>query len=212
MARPREFDTDTALQRALEVFWAKGYKATSLDDLCSATGLSRSSLYSTFRSKRSLYFSSLQRYAEEGTAHIASQLQGRPGLVAIEGFVQKLIDEIVAGPGRRGCFIGNCAAELPGQDRAAAARVRDALKAIERTFEQALRSALHAGQLPADTDVAGLALFLTTGIQGLRLMGKANPDRTVLEGVARWMFRAAWSPATKPAQRNLIHSDREKRQ
>jgi len=200
MARPREFDTDTALQRALEVFWAKGYRATSLDDLCAATGLSRSSLYGTFRSKRALYLTSLERYSRDGTTHIAARLQEGPATVAIEGFVRELIDEIVAGSGRRGCFIGNCAAELPSGDRAAAGRVRDGLKSIERTFEQALHVALQQKLLPADTDIPGLARFLTTGIQGLRLMGKANPDRAALEDVARWMFRAAWHP-TQSRQR-----------
>lgn len=193
MARPREFDTDTALKQALEVFWARGYKATSLDDLCAATQLSRSSLYGTFGNKRALYLAALKHYTESGSTHIAEQLRDGPATAAIEAFVQRLIDEIVDGQGRRGCFIGNCAAELPRSDRVGAGRVRDGLKSIEQTFESALRVALKKKELPSGTDVPGLARFLTTGIQGIRLMGKVNPDRAALEDVARWMFRAAWS-------------------
>ena len=61
MARPREFDADTALERAMAMFWSKGYEATSLDDLCEVTGLSRSSLYATFGSKRDLLLRSVDR-------------------------------------------------------------------------------------------------------------------------------------------------------
>lgn len=64
MARPREFDADIALDRATDVFWAKGYEATSLDDLCEATGLSRSSLYAAFGTKRDLLLQSVDRYVE----------------------------------------------------------------------------------------------------------------------------------------------------
>jgi TetR/AcrR family transcriptional regulator, transcriptional repressor for nem operon len=73
MARPREFDGDVALERAMQAFWAKGYKATSLDDLCGATGLSRSSLYSAFGGKRALLHQSLARYEEQGVARIAAK-------------------------------------------------------------------------------------------------------------------------------------------
>jgi TetR/AcrR family transcriptional repressor of nem operon len=195
MARPREFDERAALDAALHVFWTKGYAATSLDDLCRATGLSRSSLYGAFGGKRALYFTSLDRYAREGTAQIAQQLGGCPVRERFHDFVQRLIDDMVAGPGRRGCFIGNCAAELAHADRPAAERVKAGLKAIEQTFEAALRGAVERGELSPGTDIAGLARFLTTGIQGLRLLGKANPGRAALEDVARWMFRAAWPSA-----------------
>ena len=190
MARPREFDSDAALERAMQAFWAKGYKAASLDDLCAATGLSRSSLYAAFGGKRALLHRSLDRYEEQGAARITAAL-ARPGPVraAISAFVGDLIDRIVEGPGRRGCFIGNCAAELARGDRVTAARVRRALERIEGLFRDALARGQACGEIAATADVESLARFLVAGIQGLRLVGKANPDRAVLENIATVMLR-----------------------
>jgi TetR/AcrR family transcriptional regulator, transcriptional repressor for nem operon len=190
MARPREFEADVAIDRVMQAFWAKGYKATSLDDLCMATGLSRSSLYAAFGGKRALLHRSLARYEEEAVTRITAALaKPLPIRAAITGFVGELIDRIVAGPGRAGCFIGNCAAELAGQDRATTIRVRQSLARIEGLFHDALAHAQSRGEIAADADVASLARFLVSGIQGLRLVGKANPDRAALTDIAAVMMR-----------------------
>ena len=190
MARPREFNADIALDRAMETFWSKGYEATSLDDLCEVTGLSRSSLYATFGSKRNLLLRSVDRYVEQRNPRIAAILaQPLPVRDAFAALAGQFIDQIVAGPGRRGCFLGNCAAELPRGDRAALARVRQGLQATEATFRQALSKAKTRGELQPNADVDALARFLTAGFQGLRLVGKVNPDRAVLEGIATTMLQ-----------------------
>lgn len=190
MARQREFEPDVALEQAMQAFWAKGYKATSLDDLCTATGLSRSSLYATFGGKRALLHRSLERYEQQGLARINAAL-GRPLPVrdAIAGFIAELIDRIVAGPGRRGCFIGNCAAELARNDHATAVRVRRSLERIESAFAAALSRGQERGEIPATADARSLARFLVAGIQGLRLFGKANPDRDSLNDIAAVLVR-----------------------
>ncbi|MNC84498.1 hypothetical protein D3C83_00540 [compost metagenome] len=115
----------------------------------------------------------------------------RPGPVrhTIAGFVGDLIERIVKGPGRRGCFIGNCAAELAHGDRATATRVRRGLDRIEGLFREALARAVTRGELSRDADIESLARFIVAGIQGLRLVGKANPDRPALEGIAAVMLR-----------------------
>lgn len=189
MARPREFDTEAALERAMQAFWARGYKATSLDELCTATGLSRSSLYAAFGGKRALLHRALDRYEQEALKRIRAALaQPLPVREAIAGFVDGLIERIVAGPGRAGCFIGNCAAELAG-DRATAARVRRSLENIEAVFREGLARAQADGEIAAGADIDSLARFLVSGIQGLRLVGKANPDRAVLGDIAAVMLR-----------------------
>ena len=190
MARPCEFDVDAALDRAMEVFWSKGYEATSVDDLCEVTGLSRSSLYAAFGSKRNLLLRSVDRYVELRTPRIAAIL-AQPSSIydAFTALARQFIDQIVAGPGRRGCFLGNCAAELPRSDRAALARVRQGLESTVATFRGALACAKARGELADGADVGALARFLTAGFQGLRLIGKVNANRAELEDIATTMLR-----------------------
>ena len=196
MARPREFDADAALDRAMETFWSKGYEATSLDDLCEVTGLSRSSLYATFGSKRNLLLRSVDRYVDQRNPRIAGILAQPLSIHDVFGaLAQQFIDQIVAGPGRRGCFLGNCAAELPRSDRAALARVRKGLESTEATFRDALARAKARGELPVGADVTALARFLMSGFQGLRLVGKVNPDRATLEDITGTMLRCLESQA-----------------
>jgi TetR/AcrR family transcriptional regulator, transcriptional repressor for nem operon len=196
MARQREFDADVALDRAMEVFWSKGYEATSLDDLCEVTGLSRSSLYAAFGSKRNLLLRSVERYVERRNPQITAVL-AQPGPVreAFAALASQFIEQIVAGPGRRGCFLGNCAAELPRSDRTALARVKQGLAATEAAFCGALVRARARGELAVDADVDRLARFLTAGFQGLRLVGKVNPDRAMLEDITRTMLQCLAPPA-----------------
>jgi len=189
MARPREFDADSVLESATRVFWTRGFENTSLDDLCEATGLNRSSLYAAFGAKRDLYLSALARYEDGSSARIAAALDGKPIRKGVKAFLDALIDSIVAGPGRRGCFIGNCAAEMARLDRGAAARVRRSLARIEAAFRDGLAGAQARGELPPGSNSAVLARFLTASIQGLRLVGKANPDRAALNDIARTILR-----------------------
>jgi len=202
MARPREFDADAALDRAMDVFWSKGYEATSLDDLCEVTGLSRSSLYAAFGSKRDLLLRSVERYVAQRNPLLTAVLaQSGPVREAFAALARLFIDQIIAGPGRRGCFLGNCAAELPRSDRTALARVKQGLAATEATFREALARAQARGELAADAAVDGLARFLTAGFQGLRLVGKVNPDRAALEDIARTMLQCLEPPARAGVRR-----------
>jgi TetR/AcrR family transcriptional repressor of nem operon len=199
MARPREFDPEQALERALNVFWAKGYEATSLDDLCEATHLGRSSLYAAFGDKRSFYLRALERYENGAVGRISAAVgSARSPRAGIAAFIDRIIEDVVAGPGRRGCFIGNCAAELARTDGKTAARVGQSLSRVEATFRAALEQAREKGEIARDADVESLARFLTAGIQGLRLVGKANPERAALRAIARVMLSCLDAPAPAP--------------
>ncbi len=190
MARPREFEVQTVLDRAMKVFWAKGYESTSLDDLCEATGLGRSSLYAAFGDKHELYLTTLRHYEDEAVVRITAALAG-PHTIreSIAMLLGRMTDDIVAGPGRRGCFIGNCAGELARNDPNASAHVRRALDRIESVFRDALSRAQARGEIAESADVNALARFLTASFQGLRLIGKARPERAVLDDIAAVMLR-----------------------
>jgi TetR/AcrR family transcriptional repressor of nem operon len=190
MARPREFEADAVLDSAMRLFWAQGYEATSLDDLCAATGLNRSSLYASFGDKRALLLLSIERYIELGPARIASVLaQAIPIRQAMAQVLANFVDSIVAGSGRTGCFVGNCAAELAHHDKQALQLVCKGMQNIELALLKAFSRAQIHGELKPDTDVAALARFFMSSMQGLRLVGKANPDRKTLEDITTTMLR-----------------------
>src|SRR5215510_12240136 len=142
MARPREFDPEIVLDRAMLVFWSKGYEAASLSDLCEATELNRSSLYASFGDKRALFLETINRYGDSAVARVSAALS-QPGPIreVLAAFYANMIDGIVAGPGRTGCFLGNCAAEVVRRDRVAATIVRRNMDRLEAVFHHAFTQA-----------------------------------------------------------------------
>jgi TetR/AcrR family transcriptional repressor of nem operon len=190
MSRPREFDPEEVLEHAMHVFWSKGYELSSLDDICAAAGVSRSTLYATFGDKRELLRLTLAHYTRNSATRLAELLAPpQPIRTAIASLLEMFVDSIVAGPGRSGCFIGNCAAELARHDRAALADVKDSLRCIESILYEALDRAKARGELARDADITALSRYFMAAFQGLRLVGKANPDRRVLEDIAATIVR-----------------------
>ncbi|MDF2694591.1 MAG: Transcriptional regulatory protein [Labilithrix sp.] len=110
MARQKEFDRDDALGRALQVFWDKGYEATSTDDLLKAMGIGRQSMYDTFGDKHRLFIEALERYNAESSAALAERLSaGESPLTALESALFAIADESAASRAR-GCMGVNATA------------------------------------------------------------------------------------------------------
>lgn len=186
MGRPREFDTETALESAMQVFWSKGYEATSLAELIGAMGISKSSFYDTFGSKHELYVATLDRYQERFArrglrARIKAGGGGRRGIVAV---FERLVAEMSAGGERRGCFINNAAVELAGHDPQCCARVEDGFACMTAAFQDALIEARRRGEIGPGHDVEALASYLTASLNGLLVLAKGAADRAHLEAVA----------------------------
>ena len=185
MARPREFDLDDVIDKAMHVFWAKGFHATSLDDICAATQLNRSSLYSVFSDKRALFLRTIDRYGEREAAHVLEALS-RPVAVgsAITTFFADLVEQMVAGRGRRGCLIGNTAIEVAVHDSEIGTSVCRNLERVETAFRQGLAQAKARSEISEQSDIGALARYFVAGTQGLRLIGKTTSNREVLEDIA----------------------------
>ncbi len=191
MARPREFETLDALEHAMRVFWAKGYQATSLRDLTGAMGLSKSSLYETFGSKHALFVAAIDYFIDTTIGRAEAGLDGAASApAAIAELFDDVIDAAVARDDRRGCFICNCAVEVSPHDSEAAARVRAGLDRLERALQRAVDRGQKAGDIRAEHDPGALARYLTSSLNGLRVVAKANPDRAALEDVARIVLAA----------------------
>ncbi|MEO3753280.1 TetR/AcrR family transcriptional regulator [Streptomyces sp. B6B3] len=178
MARTKEFDPDAALQSALELFWLRGYEATSMADLVEHLGIGRASLYATFGSKHELYLKALDRYTETRDPLLLTELaQPGPILPAVRAVVRRFAEEAVSPECRRkGCFVTNTAAELAPHDPAAARRVEISWEHLETPLHSALVRARAQGELPEDRDPRALARMLLVLLQGLRIVGKASND------------------------------------
>ncbi|USQ85598.1 TetR/AcrR family transcriptional regulator [Streptomyces phaeoluteigriseus] len=178
MARTKEFDPDAALQSALELFWRRGYEATSMADLVEHLGIGRASIYATFGSKHELYLKALDRYAEMRDPALLVELsQPGPALPAVRAVVRRFATE-AASPERRldGCFVTNTAAELAPHDPEAARRVEISWEHLETPLYSALVRAQAQGELSEDRDPRALARMLLVLMQGVRVVGKASND------------------------------------
>ncbi|MFD7918081.1 TetR/AcrR family transcriptional regulator [Streptomyces sp. NPDC059740] len=178
MARTKEFDPDAALQSALELFWRRGYEATSVTDLVQHLGIGRASLYATFGSKHELYLKALDRYAETRDPQLLDELY-RPGpaLPGVRTVVRRFAAEAVAPETRGdGCLVTNTAAELASRDPDAARRVEVSWERLETLLHSALVRAQAQGELPEHRDPRMLARMLLVLLQGVRVVGRTSGD------------------------------------
>jgi TetR/AcrR family transcriptional repressor of nem operon len=184
VARPKEFEHDVVLDRAMQVFWSRGYEATSIQHLVDRMGIQRGSLYATFGDKRALFFAAIDRYDRVVTAKLLAALDGpASGKDAIRAFFRLKV-ELALEPRRpRGCLVTNSAAELASRDRGTSTRVGAVLAKIEAAFHRAVVRAQKAGEIDGARDARALARFLISSAQGLSVMAKTIPERAVLEDI-----------------------------
>jgi len=186
MARPREFDTTEALNQAMHVFWTKGYEATSLCDLLGAMGLSKSSFYDTFGSKHEVFLSAIEHYKKTVTAKVSAVSEvDSPARKLIESLFERAVRRMTEEGGQRGCFLNNCAVEVALHDPAAAKLIGGGITLMEDTLFALVERGQAEGNIARDKDARALARYLTSSINGLMVIGKANPDRENLSDIAR---------------------------
>jgi len=184
MARPRAFDRETALEQAMQVFWSQGYEATSLTHLTGAMGLSKSSLYDTYGSKHDLFLACIDYYRDNVTARVGSVVDlPAPARQVIQSVLGRAVDRILEPSGRRGCFLNNTAVEVAPDDPEAARRCRAGMAMMEDAFHKLVVRGQAENGIARTHDPEMLARFLTATVNGIMVVGKANPDRDVLENI-----------------------------
>lgn len=175
MPRPKEFNPDDAVEKAMQVFWHKGYESTSMEDLLGAMDLNRGSLYDTFGDKRQLFLRVVDRYCTTVVGPKFALLdQPGPALPTLRGFIHGMLEGALADPQRRGCLIANTVMELAPHEKEIAGTLRQTLKMLEDAFFRVLDRAKQQGELNGQKDSRALARFLTTMLQGTIVMIKSG--------------------------------------
>ncbi|MCP3804949.1 TetR/AcrR family transcriptional regulator [Allokutzneria sp. A3M-2-11 16] len=184
MGRTKEFDPDVALRAAMELFWRRGYEATSMQDLVDHLGIGRASIYATFGSKHELYLSALDRYCEgmDGTT-LAALSQSGPALPAVRAVLRSFVENALADEERKGCMVTNTAVECLPHDQQAARRVDASHDAIETALTGGLIRAQSQGELAGDRDPRAIARFLVTFLQGLQVIARTGNRRRLTDAV-----------------------------
>jgi TetR/AcrR family transcriptional repressor of nem operon len=175
VARPKEFNPDEVIDKAMQIFWHKGYEATSMEDLLTAMNLNRGSLYDTFGDKRQLFLKVIDRYCTGVVGEKFALLdQPGPALPQLRRFLRTMIDGALADPLRRGCLIANSVMELAPHQKDIRQTLTQAMTMAEEAFFRVLRRAKDQGELAPDKDARALAQFLATMLQGTIVMIKAG--------------------------------------
>jgi len=184
MARTKAFNEKEVLDKAVQVFWAKGYEATSMQDLVEAMGIQRGSLYATFGSKQQLFLQSLERYGKVVVKQFLEILESKSsGIESIELFFTQLLEHLLTAGPLRSCLVTNSAIERGLRDEETKQQVLYLLQALEKGFYKTLQRARENGEIATDLDLNHVANFLTSHMQGLLVIGKVCSERSVLEGI-----------------------------
>ncbi|WP_229430145.1 TetR/AcrR family transcriptional regulator [Pseudoduganella umbonata] len=189
--RPRTFDEDDALDRAMEVFWEKGYEGSSLPELTAAMGMNRPSLYAVFGNKEALFRRAVERYQSTRLDFCDAALEAATSREVVERLLRGSADVQTCPDSPHGC-LGTSGALACGDE---ARPLRDELVALRSAREQRLRQRLERavaeGDLPAHADAAQLASFVATIVQGMAVQAAGGATRDELYRTIDFVM-AAW--------------------
>ncbi|MCS3734189.1 TetR/AcrR family transcriptional regulator [Mucilaginibacter dorajii] len=186
MARKKEFDEDQLLDKAVALFWDKGYHATSAQDLVDGLGINRSSLYNTYTDKRTLFTKSLRQYQAKNTNAVLSMLKNIvDAREAISQILHGVIKESEEDTLAKGCFMVNTAVELSSHDKEIGALVTENNQSVEDAFARTIEKGQAHGQFTKAKDARALAHFVFSTISGLRVSARAGADKQTLEDIVQ---------------------------
>lgn len=190
MARTKEFNEDQALDKAIEIFWHKGYNGTSAQDLVDYLNLSRSSIYDTFGDKQKLFTKSLQRYQKKAQDQLIKLFEESENIketlkdIFNQAVIESLEDRIT-----KGCFMVNSSVELAMHDEEIAKIVKNNGQVMEGVFTKAVQKGQDLKQISDKTDARALARFIFNNYSGIRVLARSGErDKQVYDDIVKSMF------------------------
>lgn len=183
--RPRAYDPEAALARAVETFWKAGYAATSLDELSAAMGMNRPSLYAAFGDKRALFLKSLEHYRRQSAAMIRQALAEDPPLrTFLARFYAAALDSYRPGTaGARGCFLVGTATTEAAGDPEVRALLADAVRQLDAALVKRIRRAAERGEIDRAADPDALAYLASATLHTLAHRARAGQSRAELDAI-----------------------------
>ena len=204
MSSQRRFDLNQALDQMVEVFWRKGYSATSIQELETATSLSRPSLYAAFGGKEQMFMAVLCRYGDRYNSHLMAALQV-PGSArrALCQYFDKLAEQLSDRRLPPGCLLANSVLEFGSANAAIGRYVREQLAMIESQFYQTIRRGQIEGEFSRAIDPRVFARLLTATAEGMALLARSDFGEDALRDIARSAVLALDAPWVLGANENL---------
>jgi TetR/AcrR family transcriptional repressor of nem operon len=184
MARTKDFDEHEVLTRAMNVFWSRGYNATSMEDLVSGLGISRSSLYDTYTDKHTLFLKALENYQRisfEKVLQIANT--PAPAKETIKKLIELSTDGLLSDKQRKGCFMVNANVEVAPHDKEVNKLICRNDQQMEETFYQVIQKGKTNGEIKNPKDAHTLARFILNSVKGLQVTAKSTSDKSVFDEI-----------------------------
>lgn len=186
MARTKDFDECEVLQKAVCLFWNKGYNGTSIQELVDGLGISRSSLYDTFGDKHQLYLRALETY-QQGYGHqMCTLIRESPSAkAAIRSLLEMVVNDLLGDQQRKGCFTVNAGIELGAHDTDVNNLICQNERQLEEAFLKVIRQGQESGELDKAKEPQALARFLGNTVKGLQVSVKSTTEKAFFEDVIR---------------------------
>lgn len=181
----KNFDVDQTLDKAMRLFWTRGFAATSMQDLVQGMGINRGSIYGTYGDKRKLFIAALNRYDTMcRKAQLTALEREHSPKAAIKALFQGWIDRVMSDRKSNGCFLTNTALELAAHDEEIGAIVSESQRDIETFFRRLIKKGQQMGEISTSLSPPKAAQSLLAALIGLLVLSRSRRDRNLLKSVA----------------------------
>lgn len=186
MARTKDFDENEVLSKAIQLFWYKGYNGTSMQDLVDGLGISRSSLYDTYKDKHTLFVKALESYQNAGAARISDIIEHSG---SAKDTIKKLLElattDLLSDKQQKGCFMVNAEVEVAPHDAEVNNLVCKNDQQMEEAFYQVIKKGQERYEIRNQQDARALSRFIFNTVKGMRVTAKSVADRSVFEDIIK---------------------------
>lgn len=184
MARTKDFDENEVLKKAVDIFWLKGYSATSMQDLVDGLGISRSSLYDTYGDKHTLFMKALESYQSVNSEKFACVINsGKPAKETVKSLLEFVIGGLLNDKSQKGCFMVNAEVEVALHDKQVSEVIQKNDQQVEEAFYTVIQNGQQNGEIANNKDARALARFMFNTVKGIQVTAKSTCDRAVFDDI-----------------------------